>query len=60
MGVKFPPRDLNPDSCPPHPTITYTTYFITVTKNKKILIWDMNYAILNIGSTVAKFKNRNR
>ena len=35
MCVKFPPRDLNPDSCPPHPTITYTTYFIAVTKNKK-------------------------
>ena len=58
--MKFPLEDLNSNPCPPHPTITYTTYFITVTKNKKILIWEMNYAILNIGSTVAKFKNRNR
>ena len=24
MCVKLPPRDLNPDPCPPHPTSTYT------------------------------------
>ena len=24
MCVKLPPRDLNPDHCPPHPTNTYT------------------------------------
>ena len=29
MYVKFPPRDLNPGLCPPHPTSTYT-YGVTI------------------------------
>ena len=24
MCVKFPPENLNPNLCPPHPTMTYT------------------------------------
>ena len=30
MCVKFPPRDLNPDPCPPHPINTYI-YGVTIT-----------------------------
>ena len=28
--MKLPPKDLNPNSCPPHPTSTYTYRVTTV------------------------------
>ena len=58
--MKFPLEDLNPNPCPHTPQSLILLISSQLLRTKKILIWEMNYAILNIGSTVAKFKNRNR
>ena len=50
MRVKLPSGDLNPNSCPPHPTNTYTYRVTTapeVHDEKKIRLYTFLERVLN-------------
>ena len=66
MCMKFPPRELNPNSYPPHPTSTYTCGLTIVSKMcsdmRELLISSYDYSFpleneTNINSIKKKTKN---